>query len=156
MDELGLPRWPALVGTLASAVGFGVAGYLTYEHYTGSSTLACSGTGVINCLKVTTSSYSSIVGVPVAVLGLVFFAAMLVLQAPPMWRRSEPLVRWIRLGSCGIGLAMVLYLLYTELFRIDAICLWCTGVHVLTFVVFCSTVYATLSYPLSDMVPASP
>ena len=43
-----------------------------------------------------------------------------------------------------VGLATVLYLLSTELFRIDAICLWCTAVHVLTFVVFISTVLGTL------------
>jgi uncharacterized membrane protein len=45
----------------------------------------------------------------------------------------------------------VLYLLYTELFRIDAICLWCTAVHILTFIVFATTVYATLALtPLDE------
>lgn len=152
MGDLASPRWPGVVGTVASACGFGVAGYLTFEHYTSSSSLACSDNGIVNCLKVTTSSYAAIVGVPVALLGLLFFAAMLVLQAPPMWRRTEPLVRWLRLGMSAIGLAMVLYLFYAELFRIDALCLWCTAVHVLTLVIFCSTMYATLTYPWSEQV----
>jgi uncharacterized membrane protein len=30
----------------------------------------------------------------------------------------------------------VLYLLWAELFKIDAICLFCTGVHLLTFALF--------------------
>jgi uncharacterized membrane protein len=30
----------------------------------------------------------------------------------------------------------VLYLIYTELFTLDAICLWCTSVHVITFLLF--------------------
>jgi uncharacterized membrane protein len=31
---------------------------------------------------------------------------------------------------------MVFYLVYVELFRVDAICLWCTGVHLTTIVLF--------------------
>jgi uncharacterized membrane protein len=140
------PRWPGLLGTVACALGLGVSGYLTFEHYTSSTSLACSDNSVVNCLKVTTSSYSEVAGVPVALLGLIFFAVMLVLQLPAMWRRPDAAVRWIRLGWAIAGLATVLYLFYAELFEIDAICLWCTSVHVLTLILFGSTVYATLSY----------
>ncbi len=139
------PRWAGLVGTAASLGGLGVAGYLTYEHYTGSANLVCSDKGVVNCLAVTTSAYSKVAGVPVAVLGLVFFAVMVVLQLPAMWRRTDHLIRRVRMAWSVIGVGTVLYLLATELFRIDAICLWCTAVHVLTFVVFISTVLGTLS-----------
>jgi uncharacterized membrane protein len=142
-----VPRWPGVVGTAASVLGLGVAGYLTYEHFTSSSSLACSDNGVVNCLKVTTSTYAAVAGVPVAVLGLVFFAVMLVLQLPPMWRRREAIVRLGRLAWTVVGLCTVLYLLYAELFAIDAICLWCTSVHVLTLVLFGTTVYATSSHP---------
>lgn len=138
-----------MAGTILSLLGLGVAGYLTYEHFTSSSTLACSDNGVVNCLKVTTSSYSVVGGVPVAVLGLVFFAVMLVLQLPAMWRRPEPAVRLSRLAWAVVGLGTVLYLLYAELFSIDAICLWCTSVHVLTLVLFGTTVFATSAYPVS-------
>lgn len=151
MDE-DIPRWPGLAGTVLSLLGLGVAGYLTYEHFTSSSTLACSDNGVVNCLKVTTSSYSVVAGVPVAVLGLVFFAVMLVLQLPAMWRRPEPAVRLSRLAWAVVGLGTVLYLLYVELFSIDAICLWCTSVHVLSLVLFGTTVFATSAYPVSVAV----
>lgn len=146
MDEpqYRAPRWAGLVGTAASLAGLGVAGYLTYEHYTGSSNLVCSDKGIVNCLAVTTSVYSMVVGVPVAVLGLVFFTVMLVLQLPAMWRRTSHLIRGARVAWSVVGLGTVVYLLATELFRIDAICLWCTAVHLLTFVVFISTVLATL------------
>ena len=151
MAEQPNPRWPWLVGTLASIAGVGVAGYLTYEHYTGSSSLVCSDKGIVNCLEVTTSTYSKVAGVPVAVLGLIFFVVMLILQLPPMWNRPGSAIRRVRMAWAVIGLGTVLYLLYTELFKIDAICLWCTAVHVLTFVVFVSTVFATLSTsPLDD------
>ena len=151
-DGWALPRWPALVGTAASVAGLVVATYLTYEHFTSSSTLACSGSGVINCLKVTTSSYSALAGVPVAVLGLVFFVVMLVLQLPTMWRRPERAVRVGRLAWAAVGLCTVLYLLYAELFAVDAICLWCTAVHVLTVLLFGTTVFATAIYPLDEPI----
>jgi uncharacterized membrane protein len=138
-------RWPGLVGTVASIAGLGVASYLTYEHYTGSSSLVCSDKGIVNCLAVTTSSYAEVAGVPVAVLGLVFFAVMLILQLPAMWNRPDPVIRWARVVWAVVGLGTVVYLLYAELFRIDAICLWCSAVHVLTFVVFVSTVFGTLN-----------
>ncbi len=130
-----------------------MATYLTYEHFTSSSTLACSDNCVINCLKVTTSSYSSVAGVPVAVLGLVFFVVMLVLQLPPMWRRPERALRIGRLAWAVVGLGTVLYLLSAELFAIDAICLWCTVVHVLTVLVFCTTVYASATHPPPERSP---
>jgi uncharacterized membrane protein len=146
MDER-FPRWPALVGTVASVLGLGVAGYLTFEHFTSSTSLACSDNGVVNCLKVTTSSYSAVAGVPVAVLGLVYFAVMLMLQLPLMWQRPERGLRLARVGWSVVGLGTVLYLLSAELFVIDAICLWCTAVHVLTLLLFATTVYATVTYP---------
>jgi uncharacterized membrane protein len=144
MREHPRPRWPAAVGSLTSLAGLGVAAYLTYEHYSGSTTLVCSDKGIVNCLKVTTSSYSYVAGIPVSVLGLVFFAVMLALQLPATWSRPEPVVRLARVAWAVVGLATVVYLLYAELFRVDAICLWCTTVHVLTFILFVSTVFGTL------------
>jgi uncharacterized membrane protein len=144
MAERPHPRWPGLVGTAVCLAGLGMAGYLTYEHYTGSTSLVCSDRGIVDCLAVTTSTYSEVAGVPVAVLGLVFFAVMLVLQLPATWDRGGRLIRAARLAWSVVGLGTAVYLLYTELFRIDAICLWCTAVHVLTFVLFISTVFATL------------
>ncbi len=145
MAERPFPRWPGLIGTLASVAGLGVAGYLTYEHFTGSSSLVCSDKGIVNCLAVTTSSYAMVAGVPVAVLGLIFFAVTLLLQLPVMWRWPNPIIRKARLAWAVVGLGTVIYLLYAELFEINAICLWCTAVHVLTLVVFVSTVFGTLS-----------
>lgn len=144
--EPSVPRWPGLVGTVASLLGLGIAGYLTLEHYTSSSSLACSDNGAVNCLKVTTSSYSAVAGVPVAVLGLVYFIVMLVLQLPRVWQRPDRWLRVVRVGWSVIGVGSAIYLLSAELFSIDAICLWCTAVHVITIVLFGTTVYATTSY----------
>jgi uncharacterized membrane protein len=127
-----------------------VSAYLTVEHYSSSATLACPETGVVNCVKVTTSSYSTLAGVPVALLGLLFFAAMTVLCAPAAWRASGPWVDRARLAGAVAGVAMVVYLVWAELFRIEAICLWCTVVHVLMVALFAVLALAAALRPLDS------
>jgi uncharacterized membrane protein len=130
------PRWVVVTTLVVSGLGLLDAAYLTFEHYSSSTTLACSDTGAINCLKVTTSSYSRVAGVPVALLGLLFFVALTALCLPPAWRSTHRNVRILRLAAVSAGIVSVIYLVWVELFKVDAICLWCTGVHVLTFVLF--------------------
>lgn len=120
---------PGRIAFLLSILGVLVSAYLTYEHYTDSATLACSDNGAVNCLKVTTSPWSEILGVPVAVTGLAYFLVMAVLCAPlPFTRHLEAL----RLVGVAAGTLMVLWLIYVELFKVDAICLWCTAIHLIT------------------------
>ncbi|HUZ21966.1 MAG TPA: vitamin K epoxide reductase family protein [Acidimicrobiales bacterium] len=134
------PRsWRPVVTTLVSFLGLGVSVYLTIEHFNGGSPV-CPTNGLSNCLKVTTSAESYVFGIPVAVLGLAFFLPMLALSIPWAWRSANPLVAPARLAMAVVGIGFVFYLVYSELFTIHAICLWCTGVHVLTFVLFVAVV----------------
>jgi uncharacterized membrane protein len=134
-----------VIGTLLCVAGLGVAAYLTYAHYDTSVVLACPDKGLINCAKVTSSSYSKVFGVPVALLGLLYFVFMVPLQLPWAWRSLDPRVRLARMGASAIGVAFVLWLLYAELVKIRNICLYCTAVHVLTFAVFICTALATIA-----------
>lgn len=118
---------------VAAVLGIALSVYLTVEHYAHSTSFACPETAAINCLKVTTSRWSVIAGVPVAVLGLAYFVVMTVLVAAPS---RAAVLRVLRLAGAAGGVLMVFYLVYVELFRVDAICLWCTGVHVLTLILF--------------------
>lgn len=131
-----VPLWLPAISLALCAVGLAAAGYLTYEHFSASVTLACPDTGHINCLKVTTSTYSRIVGIPVALLGLLYFVVATPLCLPVAWRSPYAAVRWLRLGGATIGVAFVVYLVWAELYRIDAICLYCTAVHVTTVLLF--------------------
>lgn len=145
------PSWVPAAALTVSLLGLVAAAYLTFEHFTSSTTLACPETGVVNCAKVTTSTYSTAFGIPVAVLGVVFFVGMVALCLPAMWRRDSQAVRWGRLGAVSVGAVFVLYLLWAELFKINAICLWCTAVHVLTLVLFGIVVIGhALAVPASD------
>jgi uncharacterized membrane protein len=144
-DSALFPRWPAVVGLLLCLAGLGVASYLTYAHYDTHIQLACPDKGVINCAQVTSSSYSKVFGIPVALLGLLFFVFMIPLNLPVAWRSTSALIRRVRMGSTVIGIGFVCWLLYAELVKIQKICLYCTSVHVLTFLLFVVTVIGTVA-----------
>jgi uncharacterized membrane protein len=116
--------------------------YLTIAHFNTSVTLACPATSTVNCEKVTTSPQSYVFGIPVAVLGLAFYLFLAAANSPWAWRLTWPQLRWARVGSLVVGMVFVLYLIYTELFTIGAICLWCTSVHVITFALFVLVVFS--------------
>jgi uncharacterized membrane protein len=139
-----LPRWRPWAGFALSLIGFGVSMYLTLEHFQGKL-LPCPANSLFNCTKVTTSPYSYILKVPVALAGLLFYTAMVGINFPPLWRARSPWVARARLALAVSGICFVLYLLAAELFSIKAICLWCTGVHITTFLLF---VLIVASFPL--------
>jgi uncharacterized membrane protein len=138
----GVPVWLQLTTFVLALAGLGVSTYLTVAHFTESALFACAESGLVNCTKVTTSPQSYVFGIPVAVLGLAFYVAAVVLMSPWAWRSTRREVHLIRLASVVAGIGFVLYLLYAELFIIGSICLYCTSVHVITFVLFGLTAFA--------------
>jgi uncharacterized membrane protein len=109
------------VGALAVAgLGVGVAGYLTYVHYAGLQPF-CAG-GSHGCERVQSSSYASLAGIPVAVLGLAGYAAIAIALIAPGERAR---LAAAALAVSGFGFSA--YLTYLELFVIDAICQWCVA-----------------------------
>jgi uncharacterized membrane protein len=147
-----VPLWFQLTTWVLALAGLGVSIYLTIAHYTSPALLICSEKGLINCAAVTTSPESVVFGIfPVAVLGLAFYVLMAAITSPWAWRASWPVIRWVRLGSVAVGMVFVLYLIYTELITLDAICLWCTSVHVITFLLFGLIVFsAAAGYGLPE------
>ena len=141
MAERVTPAW-ARTGTLGlSAAGLAVSVYLTVDHFNTRSVLACPASATVDCEKVTTSQYASVLGIPVALYGLVFFVGMVALTLPYAWR--DPRLRTVRLGAALVGVAWVVYLVGVELFAVNAICLWCTAVHVITVALFAVLAFAT-------------
>ena len=105
-------------------LGIADAGYLTYVHYSGAKVI-CGLVGS-GCHTVQTSQWSKLAGVPVALLGLISYIAIL----------GSLAIRGERGRAIGFGLALVgfgfsMYLTYRELFSIHAICQWCVGSAVL-------------------------
>lgn len=140
------PRWLPLTTFILSLVGLGLSIYLTYTHYTDTAPAGCPANATFNCVKVTTSPESMIFGIfPVAVLGLAFYVFMTAINSPWAWRLDLDIVRWARLAGVITGIAFVLYLVYVELLKVDAICEYCTGVHIITFLLFGLIMFSTAS-----------
>ena len=141
----GPPRWFQLTTFVLAIIGLGISAYETYAHYSGGKLLGCpAGAGTFNCQAVITSSQSMVFGViPVAVLGLAFYVLIAVpIMSPWIWQLRLSEVSLIRLGSMIVGMGFVMYLIYAEVYQIGQVCEYCTGVHIVTFLLFCMTVFA--------------
>ncbi len=143
LDPPTAPDWVRWTTRAAVVLAIAVSIYLTIAHFTSASVLACPDTGVVNCAKVTTSSYSSFLGIPVAILGLAYFLFQGVLALPFAWRNRT--LGYVRLLTAGIGVCFVLYLIYAEV-QIGSICLYCTSIHILTVIYFLVLLYSQFTY----------
>lgn len=110
-------RLRLVVATLA-LVGAGIAGYLTYARYAHAS-IACTTGG---CETVQSSDYAEILGLPVAVLGLIGYLAIFATTLV-----SGELARLAGAALALGGLAFSLYLILVQAFAIEAFCQWCLG-----------------------------
>ena len=114
-----------LFGIAVSAVALVDAIYLLIESLDASFPLYCPSSGAINCALVTSSAYSRFAGIPVALLGVLFFVAMLIL----MWV-NNPSLNYLLVPLWAIGAIFVGYLVYAEVFALHTICLYCTFDHI--------------------------
>lgn len=121
-------RW---VAWLVTVVLVGVTGYLTWASFTDPVGVACpfDGEGV-DCGTVLSSQWASVAGVPVAVIGLVWAVACLVVFHPRVWFRGPFRGRLFRWGLVGAGVVSVFWLVWVEFAYVKAVCVWCTVVHV--------------------------
>jgi uncharacterized membrane protein len=109
-----------IAAAVLALAGLGVAGYLTWVHYWELEPICAGGSG--GCEKVQNSDYAELAGVPVALLGLIGYGAILAsLAIPGDLGRFSGLV----LALAGFGFSA--WLTYVELFEIDAICQWCVA-----------------------------
>jgi uncharacterized membrane protein len=144
MTELGLsrresesvydaPRWAVITTFALCLLGLGLSAYLTYEHFQPTFQGCVTGVSFVNCGKVTTSAESHILGIPVAILGLANYTVMAALNSPRAWRARARWIHVARFVLAILSMCFVLWLIYAEVEIIGAICIYCTGVHIVTF-----------------------
>jgi uncharacterized membrane protein len=152
----GPPLWLQIVSLVLALGGLGVSIYETWAHFHGSHLLGCTGSGAENCTKVITSPQSMVFGViPVAILGLVFYVFVVAIMTPWAWQMKRREVAWLRMATMVVGMGFVLYLVYAELYQIGSICLYCTSVHAITFLLFGITMVSAAIWGLGKAKPAS-
>jgi uncharacterized membrane protein len=146
------PRWLQYLTLVLALVGLAISAYETWSHFNGSHLAGCPSNAhaTFDCTAVITSSQSMVFGViPVAILGLLFYVFAVAIFSPWAWRLRRPEIGWLRLGSMIVGMGFVMYLIYAEVYQIQEICEYCTGVHIITFLLFCITVVTAALWGLT-------
>src|SRR5690242_6946702 len=118
-----------------TVIGIGLASYLTYIHYANVKPLCGRGGGT--CLKVQTSEFSKLAGVPVALIGLIGYIAILGTLLAPDEERWRFATVALTLGGFGFSA----YLTYREVFTLEAICEYCVGSAVLMTILLCLSLW---------------
>jgi vitamin-K-epoxide reductase (warfarin-sensitive) len=121
----------ALAGTVVSSVSL-------YHHYGRSKTSSCDIGENFNCDIVNRSTYSAIMGIPVALIGMAGYLALFTLAT--VYRGKVETPAWLAAASLT-GLAFALYLTYIEAFVLAAWCILCLSSLGL---IFCLAVLSTL------------
>ncbi len=137
-------RW---ISAALALIGLIISGYLVWSEATNVATI-CPQTGGFNCDLVQNSIYSRVGPIPVAVLGLLGYLAILVCLL--VETRLSLLVergRLIIFAMTLVGFLFSLYLTAMEAFVLHAWCVWCVGSAItmtLLFVVSFVRVWRTI------------
>ena len=105
----------AVAGILVSSVSL-------YHHYGKSKTTYCDFSETVNCDIVNRSEYSVVMGIPVALIGILGYLSLLALATVYRTKAETPFILF--LAALG-GLAFALYLTYIEGFVLGAWCILC-------------------------------
>ena len=110
-----------LVAILAVG-GIAVSSVSLQHHYASSKTAYCDIGEAFNCDIVNRSAYSSIFGIPVALIGMLGYAALAGLATVYRQRQETPAMLF---GASAAGLAFALYLTYIEGRVLGVWCILC-------------------------------
>jgi uncharacterized membrane protein len=117
----GIQRLLSLVAILAVG-GIAVSSVSLQHHYATSKTQYCDIGEAFNCDIVNRSEYSSILGIPVALIGMLGYGAVLGLATMYRERRETP---GLIFAGAVAGLAFALYLTYIEARVLGVWCIMC-------------------------------
>jgi uncharacterized membrane protein len=124
-----------------SALGIILSLYLAYMHFTESQAAFCAAGS--DCDTVRQSGFSTIMGIPVAAVGVAGYSVILIVFLSGMKKRTK----WLLLYILALaGFVFSAYLTYIELFVIKAICMYCIISAVLMTIIFIALLKAKSEY----------
>ena len=119
-------------------LGLAISIYLTWVHYAGIEPVC---TGISDCERVQSSDYAELLGIPVAVIGLGGYAA--ILASLRLRVEVTALLSYLAVAFSG-------YLTWAELFRIEAICQWCVASAIASLAIAVLATLRALALPLHE------
>jgi uncharacterized membrane protein len=125
------PTGLAIIGL--SLLGMIISIYMIYEFYHPLGKAFCDVSEGVSCTKLVLLGWASLFGVPISVLGLVWFITLFIAQLLALQRHGSSLYLFVLLWALG-GALFIVYLVSVEVF-IGTICLMCTVVHIILLIV---------------------
>ncbi|MBW2444240.1 MAG: thioredoxin domain-containing protein [Deltaproteobacteria bacterium] len=131
-----LNPWSGWLLITAALAGLGICLYLYSFHIALTmgeikSGLLCGSGNGLGCNSVSSSPYSIFLGIPLAAWGVVYYGALALLGLGSLIFRKDcgrVFIRWALLLTLA-GLVVDLYLAYTMIFRIRAVCGLCLATY---------------------------
>ena len=133
------------ISIVLAILGLLISIYMTIYKVTNNESMCIGSSG---CSQVNASRYSEINGIPVAVLGVVGYAVILVLlfleQRPGFFQENGSLLFF---GVSLMGFLFTLYLIYIEVALIKAYCPFCLASQAIMTVIFIISVIRLVRQP---------
>lgn len=133
-------RWQLPVAAGLSAIGLGLSFWLTLQHVSVLRTgipSACNFGGAWNCDLVSSGEYSELFGIPISHFGTLFYALTMGLAILGMLRASyRQAIHGLLLSLAAPALLSSIGLFGLSLLVIRALCLFCTGLYVVSVALF--------------------
>jgi uncharacterized membrane protein len=127
------------IATFLATFGVGVATYIAIADSGGGSPVCVAGGH--GCQTVAESSYSHLLGVNIAIFGIVGYVVLL---GCSLMRGDGPRMVGFVVSLVGFGYSF--YLTYLELFKIEAICQWCVASAIAMTLLFAVNATRMLTY----------
>jgi uncharacterized membrane protein len=111
-----------VVVAVIALAGVAVSSFSLYHHFSRSKTSFCDIGESFNCDLVNRSVYSTVLGVPAALIGILGY--LLILGLATVYREKAETPAILVIVSAG-GLGFALYLTYIEAYVLRAWCILC-------------------------------
>jgi len=118
---VSFPAWLPAALFAPALIGFGDATYLTVKHFLGAP-VTCS--ILQGCDKVLTSQYAVVFGLPVALLGALYYLSVLILSGYCLFSARSSIMRFIS-RFVALGFLASLWFVYLQVFVINDLCEYC-------------------------------
>lgn len=130
------PNIVRIVSLILVAVGIAITAYLSYTKLTNTAVQCVEG-GAFNCEIVQGSVYSKMFGIPVAYLGFATYltlGALLILENRIAFLREYGVMLFF--GITLFAFLFSMWLVYVQVFRLEALCPWCLAHEVTMTLLF--------------------
>lgn len=132
---------------IVALIGFADATYLAIEHFRGVIP-PCTLTA--DCDLVLTSDYAVVFGIPVALLGALYYFIILIGLFAYLDTKKTEIIKWTLLLTI-FGLLVSFSLIYIQVFVLYSYCVYCIGSALISTILFITAMEVIEKYRIIDI-----